>query len=113
MPAGDKMIKIMKKISKSTNPSSIMTDVVYGTVRKVKPLTVLVDNRLELTEEFLVLSPFCKKVMFTIPVEDKLCDVLLWDDIKVGERLTMLRVAQGQEYIVLYRDQLSIKVVVK
>lgn len=156
MPPGDRMVAAMKKAAKMTNPSTNNTDVVYGVVQKIKPLTVLIDNRLELTEEFLVLSPFCYSTSFSLSipshahnvnvgaisvgghthkVDDKettsagsftstpsaSCEkagshkitVTLWDDLKVGDKLVMLRISQGQGYMILYRDRLSIKATVE
>lgn len=155
MPPGDRMVAAMKKAAKMTNPSTNNTDVVYGVVQKTKPLTVLVDNRLELTEEFLLLSPFCYNTSFSLSIsshshnvsvgkvsvgghthkiDDKettnaggftstpsaSCEkagshkitVTLWDDLKIGDKLVMLRVSQGQAYMILYRDRLSIKATV-
>lgn len=154
MPAGDRMVSAMKKAAKLVNPSTNMTDVVYGVVQKTKPLTVLVDNRLELTEEFLILSPFCYRASFNVIIpshthkvsignisagdhKHKLDDntetkpaggfsstpsatcekssshkvtVTLWEDLKVGDKLVMLRISAGQMFMILYRDKLNIKV---
>ena len=155
MPRGDKMVAAMKKAAKMVNPPTNTTDVVYGVVQKTKPLTVLVDNRLELTEEFLVLSPLCYSTSFSFSIpshahsvdvgkisvggnihtlENKettsaggftatpsaSCEkagghkvtVTLWDDLKIGDKLVMLRISQGQEYMILYRDRLAIKATV-
>lgn len=178
MPAGDKLVRVMQQAAKNVNPKTNATDLLYGVVQSVNPLTVLVDNRLSLTEEFLILSPFCYKAGFDInveahshnvgietisiadhahtcpdvvvsdhthKVEDKestaaggvnltgnrtgeaggfnttpiaTCGnagahkihVSLWDDLKVADKLVMLRVAEGQAYLILYRDKLNVKV---
>lgn len=153
MPRGDRLIKAMKTVGKKVNPTTEQTDIMYGVVQKVSPLTVLVDNRLELTEEFLILSPFCYSTGFKINIADHSHEVSvskisasahthtvegketssaggfsstpkascssagghsvkvsLWGDLEIGDKLVMLRVSQGQEYLVLYRDRLDIKV---
>lgn len=178
MPAGDRLINTMKKVSQKANPGTKDTDLVYGVVQKASPLTVLIDNRLELTEEFLLLSPFCYKTAFSFSVnghshnvsissimqdahshyagaisikghkhtvDDKdtseagaqnitgvetqtagdfnitptascgnagghKVSITLWDSLNVGDKLVMLRVAEGQAYMILYRDKLDIKV---
>ena len=153
MPAGDKLVKCMRDAAKQLNPPNIRTDLVYGVVQKESPLTVLVDNRLTLTEDFLIRSPFCYNTGFTVEIDShahsigmsqiKVADhkhtkdggdtssaggftttpkatcqkagghkvtVTLWDDLKVGDKLVMLRVQEGQEYMILYRDKLDIKV---
>lgn len=178
MARGDRLLKVMKKASQNANPDTKYTDLMYGVVQNINPLTVLIDNRLELTEDFLILSPFCYKTKFsvsfdahrhdvtvdTISQEDhvhgatdiavkghkhKVDDkdtteageqsiagaeskkaggfsitpqancgdagahrftVTLWDDLQIGDKLAMLRVAQGQAYLVLYRDKLEVRV---
>lgn len=153
MPAGDRLVKSMRAAAKQLNPPNTRTDLVYGVVQKENPLTVLVDNRLTLTEDFLIKSPFCYSTGFTIKIDDhahsvgvsqiKIADhkhtkdggdtssaggftttpkatcggagghevtVNLWDNLKVGDKLVMLRVHEGQEYMILYRDKLDIKV---
>lgn len=153
MPGGDRLVDCMRQAARKTNPSSKNTDIVYGVVQKTNPLTVLVDNRLALTEEFLILSPFCYKASFdftidghthgvnieTIAQEDHSHDtetkptekaggfsitpsasiasagghkvsVTLWENLAKGDKLTLLRVKEGQAYLILYRDKLSVKV---
>lgn len=68
MPKGDRLVKVMKQAAQKANPETNSTDLLYGVVQSVKPLVVLVDNRLSLTEEFLILSPFCYKAAFDIEV---------------------------------------------
>lgn len=174
--AGEKLINIMKDVSKKANPSTNNTDLVYGVVKSTNPLVVLVDNRLELTEDFLSLSPFCYKTGFSFSISDHThaiavspidhpahshtvegnveghthtvdgktsskagsqslsmstssdgahyqtpsasasvagghtISVNLWGDLAVADKLVMLRVAEGQHYIILYRDKLNISV---
>lgn len=152
MAGGDRLVNCMRQAAKRANPKSRNTDIVYGSVQTVSPLTVLVDNRLELTEEFLILSPFCFKSSFSLTVDSHkhaitvkeisqedhthetkegptesaggfeitpsassrnagghVIDVTLWGDLEIGDRLVMLRVSEGQEYLVLYRDRLDIQ----
>lgn len=152
MPRGDRLVKCMRQAANKTHNPSKNTDIVYGVVQSTSPLTVLVDNRLELTEEFLILSPFCFKAAFELTINDHThkvdvdpisqsshshntdtkptqpaggfnttpsafagnagghkVSVTLWDNLTKGDKLVMLRVKEGQEYLVLYRDRLNIK----
>ena len=152
MPKGDRLVKCMRQAAKKTHNPSKNTDIVYGVVQNASPLTVLVDNRLELTEEFLVLSPFCYWAGFEVTIKGHThsasvvtiskqdhshsvdskttskaggftitpsasienagghkVSVTLWDNLTKGDKLVMLRIKEGQEYLVLYRDKLEIK----
>ena len=68
MARGDKLIGVIKEVSKKANPSNKNADIVYGIVQSISPLTVLVDNRFSLTEEFLIFSPFCHKTEFQLNI---------------------------------------------
>lgn len=178
MAKGDRLLKVIKKASQNANPDTKYTDLLYGVVQSTHPLEVLVDNRLSIDEESLILSPYCFKAAFTLnvdahshevsvdaisqedhthassgmsmkPHKHKLEDkdtsedggqeiegsntepgggfhitpmahcasagahrftITLWDSLQVGDKLAMLRVAQGQAYLILYKDKLDIKV---
>ncbi|NCU30389.1 DUF2577 domain-containing protein [Candidatus Saccharibacteria bacterium] len=69
MPAGDRIVKTMLEAARKATPETNTTDILYGVVQSINPLVVLVDNRLSLTEDFLILSPFCYKAAFDIEVE--------------------------------------------
>lgn len=69
MPAGDKLVSTMLSAARKATPETNTTDLLYGVVQSINPLVVLVDNRLSLTEDFLILSPFCYKAAFDIEVE--------------------------------------------
>lgn len=152
MPRGDRLVKCMRQAAKKTQNPSKNTDIVYGVVQSTSPLTVLVDNRLELTEESLVLSPFCFRAAFELTIDNHThpisvdpisqqshdhsvdakttskaggfnitpsassgkagghkISVTLWDNLAKGDKLVMLRVKEGQEYLILYRDKLNIQ----
>jgi len=142
MPRGERLVQCMRQAAnKSRNPSK-NTDIVFGVVQNTSPLTVLVDNRLELTEEFLILSPFNSHThsisVDTVTQSSHQHDtdtkptqpaggfdltpsasagkngghrvnVTLWDNLVKGDKLVMLRVKEGQEYLILYRDRLKVK----
>lgn len=102
MSAADRLVKTMQKAARKSDPLNLYTDVVFGVVISVDPLIVRVGDKLEVTEDFLILSPFCKKTL--VELENK--KIQLWDNLKVDDSLTMLKVQRGQAFIVLYRDSI-------
>lgn len=50
------LLEVIQEIVKNTNNSLQLTDVLFGTVSSVSPLKIRVEQKLELTEEFLVLT---------------------------------------------------------
>lgn len=83
-----------------TNLSSL-SDLVYGTVINVSPLTIQINARMILTSEFLELSNAVKPYFIDIPTIGK---VEVFRALKVGDKVRMLRVQEGQKYYVIERE---------
>jgi hypothetical protein len=92
-----RMITTIQKISRTSAQSS---DLVYGTVTSVSPLKVKV-GKLELTKEFLFLSPLC--ILTKMKINST--EYTLWRDLKVGDKVLMLKSSGGQMYYVLQRKE--------
>lgn len=62
--------KILNVIKKSTkrNPGTV-TDLVWGEVKSISPLMIKVDNRFDITEEFIILSALCQEAIIKVPTE--------------------------------------------
>lgn len=97
--AGEKLVKIIQNAAVGMNPETSKTDMVLGVVTSVEPLKVLIakdDKNLELTSAFLILSPFCKAFE---------SGTVIWDGLKKGDKVLMLRIANGNKYYVLQREE--------
>lgn len=101
---GDKLVSIMLSAGKEAIPASEKTDLLYGKVVSVNPLTIRVANepRLQLTEPFLILSKMCKEMKVTLPESEQ--ELLLWPELQLGDNVIMLRVLQGSKFYVLQRE---------
>lgn len=129
MGDGTKLVQIMQNISKQ--PVKDTADFVMGTVKTIAPLSIQVDVKLLLTEEFLILSPLCK--IKTVDLNHAhtysgstgsagdpshshsytgnagingpgtLGIVTLWGDLIIGDNVIMLKSNGGQKYYVLQR----------
>ena len=130
--AGELLVKLMLEAGKDANPSSELTDLIYGKVVSISPLKVQIVNepRMVLSEAFLILSPLCQEKKFTIPVwntDDESShthllqgtktdagtshshsipkqEVLVWRGLDVGDKVLMLRIHQGNMFYVLQRE---------
>ncbi|MGL4875184.1 MAG: DUF2577 domain-containing protein [Clostridium sp.] len=94
--AGEKFAKIIREGAKRAIPQNELTDIVVGEVKKTSPLLISVENRFEISGDFLILSPFVKE----LKSKD---GAILWEGLKVGERVNMLRVSKGQQFYILDR----------
>lgn len=50
------LVELIQQIAKDTNNSLSLADVLFGTVTSTSPLKILVEQKLELSEEFLILT---------------------------------------------------------
>lgn len=98
--AGEVFVDVMRNIANDISRSSYSTDILYGKVISLSPLTIKVDNRFEIDEEFLILSTLVKKKEITL--QDN-TNVVLWNDLSVGENVILLRHSGGQRFYVLDR----------
>lgn len=98
--AGEVFVDVMRNIANDISRSSYSTDILYGEVISLSPLTIEVDNRFEIDEEFLILSTLVKKKEITLQDDT---NVVLWNDLSVGENVILLRHSGGQRFYVLDR----------
>ena len=116
MGDGTRLIKVMDKMSKA--PLKDTSDIVIGTVISISPLQVKVGDKLILTEEFIMLSPFCveKKIDLnhthaysggTTQSDGPGTDGIytLWRGLQAGDVLLMLKAQSGQLYYALQRQE--------
>lgn len=86
----------------ASNPVTVM----YGTVTKINPLEVNVDQRFTLEEDFLVITERLTRYEADLKHshgsgEESLLDrVVIREGLKVGDAVLLLRVQGGQKYVV-------------
>ena len=64
------LVETIQEIVKNTNKASDLTSVFYGTVTSTSPLKILVEQKLELTEEFLILTKNVKDYEVDVTIHD-------------------------------------------
>ncbi|KKO50972.1 DUF2577 domain-containing protein [Paenibacillus sp. DMB20] len=93
------MLDIIKKASLSavsnTNPMAVL----YGTVISENPLEVNVDQRFNLTEDFLVVGESMTEYKLYIAGEE----YVIRQGLKTGDTVLLVRYQGGQTYLVLDR----------
>ena len=98
--AGEKLVRLIKQGARNAIPENTLTDLVPGEVVKENPLTILVENRFQVDEDFLTLSPFCRDF------KDK-NGTIIFDKLKEGDKVLLLRVSNGQQFYVLDRGEMK------
>lgn len=115
-----RLVRAMRDAGKT--PQNEVVDIVFGEVTSVKPLKVKIETR-ELTESFLIVGALCQEThvksdAFIVPAHTHTTlgetssqeksiptDLLLWRGLRVGDRVMMLKVARGQKYYILQREE--------
>ncbi len=98
--AGEKLVRLIRQGARCAIPENTLTDLVPGEVTKEEPLTILVENRFQIDSDFLILSPFCREF------KDK-NGTVIFDKLKQGDKVLLLRVSNGQQFYVLDRGEMK------
>ncbi len=124
-------VKVIKKSAIEAVNNSKPADIFYGTVQSISPLTIFIDQKLILSEKFLIIpesltdyeteisfdDPSVKQVFTTwnmeetsestpskISFKEKIKHkITVYNSLKVGEKVILLRQQGGQKYMVLNR----------
>lgn len=101
MSDGRKLVKTFSKIARASNDD--MVDIVIGYVLSVSPLKISIGEDLVLTESFLIQSKFIQEKIITAvsPYNSTSFNIKLWDGVKVGDKVRMIRCYSGQKYYVM------------
>ena len=102
--AGTKLIQVIQETARKVFQDSKPTDLLFGVVTSVSPLKIKVDNRFELGHEFLIISKLCKELLVEVNHSDGKETIKIWDGLKVGDTVRLIRVHSGQLYYVLERE---------
>lgn len=116
--AGERMIKAMQNVAGGID----MPGIVRGIVLSEAPLIIRVETGLELTEDFLELSPLCREKTITrkditeLPHShvyppgstsaeiSGIISILIWRGLQIGDNVLMLKYSNGKMYYVLQRE---------
>lgn len=124
-------VKVIKKSAIEAVNNSKPADIFYGTVQSISPLTIFIDQKLILSEKFLIIpesltdyeteisfdNPSIKQVFTTwnmeetsestpskISFKEKIKHkITVYNSLKEGEKVILLRQQGGQKYMVLDR----------
>ena len=95
------LVEIIKKVSLSAFNESKPTSILYGTVESESPLRIRVDQKLTLTETFLILSNLVKDHEVNITIDGITQKCVIHNSLKKNETVILIRYQGGQKYLVL------------
>ncbi|MBG9772424.1 DUF2577 domain-containing protein [Brevibacillus laterosporus] len=80
------LLRAIKQVSQGVNDTQSPVVVLFGTVEKIDPLEVNIEQKLLLTEEFLIIPEAVQKY-----------------DFEEGNKLLLLRMQGGNSFVILDR----------
>jgi len=95
------LVGILQQIVQNTVKAMRMTDKAVGTVISVSPLKVQLDMTMQPIPECALLVTSAVKERIVEVKGGAGGTVLVHEGLKVGDRVLMLRVQNGQQYIIL------------
>lgn len=108
------MIQIIKQAAMEAVDASNPTRVFFGTVLSTSPLSVKIDQKFTLTQDFLILTKNVMDYTVEMTVEHSTEEAAghlheykgrkeftVHNGLKVGEKVILLQIQGGQKYIVL------------
>lgn len=98
---GNKILNVIRNAARDTTRQA--TDMVFGTVTRTNPLTVKIDNRLEISNPFLVTTSAVSDFNVDMILNGQTQTYTAKLGLKVGENVLLLRTQNGQRYIIIDR----------
>lgn len=108
------MIDLMKRTAINAMEASNPVKVVFGTVTSVNPIQIEIHQKLKLTKEFLVMTERVTRYEVdlehnhsnsagstTMGLTDLLTEKPIRTGLKSGDKVVLLRVQGGHQYVVL------------
>lgn len=97
------MVKAIQKNNERSIDYSKPTTFMFGTVTNVNPLKVNVEQRMVLDKHSLILSENVTDHDVSMMVDDERKTYRIYNALKTGEKVVLLRQQGGQKFIILDR----------
>lgn len=94
----------LKILAQDTINAEKPVEVTFGSVKETEPLKIETEQRLVLTEEFIVVSENLKEKTVQAFFDDRSVKMKIDNSLKEGDTVIMLRQRGGQKYIVIDRE---------
>lgn len=93
----------IKKLALEAITEGKPVNITYGTVKTINPLSIEVENLKILPKEFFVLSRNVTNYKENITMDGVNKTIIINNELKVGEKVILIRLQGGQDYLVLDR----------
>jgi len=102
------MLEAIKLAALDVMDKGNLADICYGVVTREMPLQIMIEQKIELTERFLILTRAvtdyqAKVKLQRVGEENRDYQATIYNGLKVGDKVVLMKAAGGQQYVVLER----------
>lgn len=97
------LLESIKTASINAINASKPVEIVYGIVLSIEPLEIDLEQKLTLSESFLIVPEEFTDRKINIVIDDEEKEIEIKNALKVDDKLILARVQGGQKYLVLSR----------
>ena len=97
------LLETIKTASLDAINASKPVEIVFGVVLSVVPLKINLEQKLTLTESFLIVPDDFTDKKINIVIDDEEKEIEIKNALEVDDKLVLARVQGGQKYLVLSR----------
>ena len=98
------MISLIKQAAIEAVEQNSPTSITYGEVTSVNPLEINIDQKFSISKEFIFLTSNVIDKETEITIDDGIKNkAVIFDGLKEGDEVLLLRAQGGQKYIILDR----------
>lgn len=97
------LLESIKTASIDAINASKPVEIVYGIVLSIEPLKIDLEQKLTLSESFLIVPEEFTDRKINIVIDDEEKEIEIKSALKVDDKLILARVQGGQKYLVLSR----------
>jgi len=91
------MLNVIKQAALDALEASQPVAIMFGTVTKINPLEVNVDQRFTIDADFLIVSESLTKYVLNIGG----AEYVIRPGLQAGDRVVLIRIQGGQKYLIL------------
>ncbi|MEC0212626.1 DUF2577 domain-containing protein [Paenibacillus ehimensis] len=93
------LLNLIKQAGLDAVEAGNPVSVIFGTVASESPLSVTIDQRFTLTEDFLIVPE--QLTDYRVTVEGQ--EIVIREGLKTGNRVILLRMQGGEQYVIVDR----------
>lgn len=94
------LLSIIKKAAREALEASNPMTTLYGNVISVNPLKIQIEQKLTLSEEFLILTKNVIDYNVQVKIDNTVKNIVIYNGLSINNKVMLLRIQGGQKYIV-------------